>query len=535
LPAPADFLRTQSLSHPLILFLLSLACCGLVSALYAKTATKVAGTFPGKVPATFSTLVLAAAYGAAVTAYVLLPAYFDHVEPAVAAISWAVMRGQEAYPGPDAAEMYGLPYGPMLYLMNGLTMTLFGPSLVSSKAAGALGAAASVVIFALAARRGQPDSWPRAVRWMVILYLMFGVPVVWARAEPLLLLCSSLAVLSLTFPPLASSAIAGVALGVGVNLKVSAVLYLAPLMLTLWNRTGLLYVAATVVVATVTAAIPFVWFENISAGAYVYWIQTTAAHGFRAASIPTSLEWAIFILLPAFLPSKVAGTFPDKVAGTFPAKVAGTFPAEVAGQADVLRWLLTACVLLSVPLAAKHGTGVYHFLPFVPAVLFAAGDRVRFGTRTGAAIALTCTIAIALQVPDWTARATALPAQAIVDEIHAHDVKQPGSMSVGYSASYRLSFFRPVLVFSGHPYLLDGASIMDRHWSRRPFPASAIDAIRGCAIDVWLIPAGEPPFILPNAYPAEGSVFPKELGHAFQEHYRVVDTGRWYDAWRCQQ
>ena len=97
-------------------------------------------------------------YLATVVLYVAMPAYFDHVEPSVAAVSWVVMQGQQAYPDQASAGMYGLPYGPMLFLGNGLTMLLLGPSIITSKVAGAVATVASLFALVLAARRANGSS-----------------------------------------------------------------------------------------------------------------------------------------------------------------------------------------------------------------------------------------------------------------------------------------------------------------------------------------------------------------------------------------
>jgi hypothetical protein len=106
---------------------------------------------------------------------------------------------------------------------------------------------------------------------------------------------------------------------------------------------------------------------------------------------------------------------------------------------------------------------------------------------------------------------------------------------MGYSANYRPSFFRPELVFGGQPYWLDGASLMDWHWSGRPFPAAALAALRACAVEAWIIPAGAPPFVLPNAYPIPGDVFPDEFRRIFEERYRLETSGQWFDVYRCRR
>jgi hypothetical protein len=499
-----DILRAHVLSHPLLLFLVCLFVLPTVAGTFRR---KVAGTFPGKVPAT---VVLGVLYLTTVVVYVAIPAYVDHVEPAVTAVSWAVMRGQDAYPLADAPAVYGLPYGPMLYLLNGAAMWLAGPSFTSSKLAGAAAVVISLIVTVLAARRANAVEWPRVLRWMALVYLAFGATTFWVRAEPLLLLCSSIGVLSLTLSPLPAAMAAGAALGVGVNLKISALIYLFPAIVLLAQKHGRAILAVTLGVATLVAALPFLISDNVSAAGYWYWVQTTAGHGFRPRALPAALEWAVFVVIPLSLLAR--------------------------GQQEHVRqlsWMLVLMVFASVPLAVKHGTGAYHFLPFVPFVLFAAGtNQERPPARIAAMLAASIILA-GLQLPYWISASIELPASQIIADLRRIERESQGTIAMGYSANYRVSFFRPQLVFDGHPYGLDGASAMDGAWSGRAFPRAAIDAVKSCGVANWVIPSGGAPFEMPNAYGDGSEVFPDELRTAFLARYQLRARGRWFDVWSC--
>jgi hypothetical protein len=495
-----DAFRAHALSHPLLLFLLCLLAARLGGTALLK---KVAGTFAGRLPAS---LLVSGLYLGTVAAYVAIPAYFDHVEPSVAAVSWAVMRGQEAYPAADAPVMYGLPYGPMLYLLNGLTLTMVGPSLPASKVAGGFAAIASLILAALAARRAGRRDWPRVLRWTALVYLAFGATTFWVRAEPLLLLCSSLALVSLTLPPVLAALTAGVALGLGINLKISAVIYLLPPLVVAWRKFDHAILALTLATATIVAAIPFAMIGNISLTGYLYWVQSTSAHGFRLRALPTALEWAALVALPLLV-----------------ARARESFEADT----EMRRWLIVA-IFASVPLALKHGTGYYHYLPFVPLVVFAAR-----GAPMRAPLLLTWVILAGCQFPHWFSTSTALPAREILAELRAIEQENEGTIGMGYSPNYRLSFFRPQLVFDGQPYAIDGASVMDAAWSGRSFPPAVIESVRSCAFQVWLIPASSSPFELPNAYASAEQVFPEELRQVFRDRYEIAGSRKWFDVWRC--
>jgi hypothetical protein len=494
-----DSLRPHVLSHPLLLF----ALCFVI---HKALARKVADASTAKLPTTW---VFSALFLTILCLNVAVSAYVDHVEPSVAALSWAVMRGEEAYPPPDATAIYGLPYGPMLFLLYGAVLKIVGPAISVSKLGPALASAASLVLVAIAGRRAFGGRWPRVLRWTAIVYLAFGAAAFWLRAEPLLMLCGSLAALALTLPPTPAAVVFGLALGVGINLKISAFVYLLPAVAVMLRKYGITAVALATAVAVVAAALPFVLFENISASGYLYWVRTTAGHGFRLRALLSVLEWAAFVSIPL-----------------------GLLARGQDQHSRVLSWMLLLTIFASVPLATKHGTGVYHFLPFVPLILFAAAGRGEvLPSRLGPFLAAGLVLA-AFQISQWIVVSTGLPAREILGELRRMEQSSGGTVAMGYSVNYRNSFFRPPLVFDGHPNVLDGASAMDAAWSGRPFPRALVDAMRSCAVANWIIPSGGAPFELPNAY-GEAEVFPAEFRQAFHERYQLRESGRWYDLWTC--
>jgi hypothetical protein len=332
------------------------------------------------------------------------------------------------------------------------------------------------------------------------------------------LLCSSLAVLSLTVSAPLSALLMGIALGVGVDLKISAVIYIFPALALLWRKHGPMTFAAAAVNATLIAAMPFLAFPNVSLPGYLSWVQAATGQGVRLSALPAAIEWMIVLIIPMMVMVR-----PDTTRREIP-------------DIGLFRALVIASMLVSLPLAAKYGTGTYHFLPFVPSIFFASGARARKAPALLARAMLASFVVVAaLQVPPWVTATTSLPARLIISELRQIERDHRGTMAMGYSPNYRLSFFRPVLVFAGQPYALDGASLMDWHWSGRPFPAAAIAALRACAVDAWIIPVGAPPFVLPNAYPISGDVFPDEFRRAFEDTYTLERSGQWFDVWRCRR
>jgi hypothetical protein len=414
----------------------------------------------------------------------------------------------------------------MLYLINGFVLKAIGPGIATSKLAGVLSAIASLAILALALYRiSRPTpEWRWWTALTALLLMTFGAAAFWTRAEPLLVLCSTLSLLGLTLPAPASFIVVGLALGIDVNVKVTAAIYLLPSLLLLWQRQrggahvnpgGPGQLVGAIAVAGAVAALPFALSDSISLSGYWYWIETAISHGIRPQAFPTLLQWAFFILLPL-----------------------AVFSART-DAAWMFRTVLIGTVLASVVVAAKHGSGPYHFVPFVPSVVFCAALTcdATADTRRGsiaAAWLLTSGLLAAVQLQQWVTLTTSLPSREIVSEMRGFEARFEGPMAVGYSLNYRTSFYRPLLVFDGHPQLLDAVGLMDRHWTNAPFPQEALDSLATCRVRTWLIPRGGEPFVLPTAYPRGGSVVPEEFRQAFQSRYEVVDRGGWFDVWRCR-
>ena len=169
-----------------------------------------------------------------------------------------------------------------------------------------------------------------------------------------------------------------------------------------------------------------------------------------------------------------------------------------------------------------------------PLIVFGA-DFKRWQALGPAAVYTACALIAAASISTWLPAVSALPSRRIIEELRTIERSNAGSLAMGYSANYRPTNYRPLLVFDGQPYVLDGASAMDWHWRKRPFPPAMTSAMRSCSVQAWVIPAGAVPFRLPSAYPASGDVFPDELRRAFEESYVRESSGEYFDVWRCRR
>ena len=175
-------------------------------------------------------VLLIAAYLATLMAYLLYPSYLDHVEATVASIAWLGMHGHALYPNWVSDDIYGLVYGPVLYLLQGLFLSI-EPAITTSKVLGVVSLlSAFCLIFILIKQRVANNLTSFLfIASLVMLFVPFGPFAYWTRAEPFLILINALALLvAIKLRPLAAGAAIGVLAGIATGFKLHGFIYVAP-------------------------------------------------------------------------------------------------------------------------------------------------------------------------------------------------------------------------------------------------------------------------------------------------------------------
>jgi hypothetical protein len=80
-----------------------------------------------------ASVLVAGIYVSELYLYLTYEAYSDHVEPAIASISWIFTKGSPIYTGIDGPTRYSFAYGPALFMINGYVMKAIGGSILASK------------------------------------------------------------------------------------------------------------------------------------------------------------------------------------------------------------------------------------------------------------------------------------------------------------------------------------------------------------------------------------------------------------------
>jgi hypothetical protein len=510
-------------AHPIRVFLMAWLICAAVARL----------PFPLVEPWRRGIALFAASAGALVVAallmfsiwYVVQPTYFDWIEPAVTCLGWLWLRGAEMYPDVTGPVQYGHLYGPMTFLAQAGILRLFGPSIVASKAVGAVALALALACLYRACRRHAPPAVCLALLGLLAaVCLWFRATSFWNRPDSLLLLavCLGVFVCESRSPSITVGGVA-VALAAAIDLKLTSAACFIPILVVLWRRFGTLAAASCVAVAIPLAWLPFAD-PHISLRGFLALVDVNAHHGLSAQLVKDDFKFGA--VLAAML---------------IPIARAGGPGAALDVASSVLAIVATAIV------AAKPGSGVHHLLPIVPVVLWQA-SKLPAARRDGrvaghggidvyAAAGITFVLAGVMATVPVVTTIRAREAAALFTEVRAfaasHDVTRA---ALAYGRTAEVSFAMPDWVFSGGPLRADVTAVFNAQAGGLQTPARVLEGLRRCEVDAWLVPRGEIPFTVPNPFlPGSTPAFDDAFRAAFQAAY-VQDrpATATLDFWVCR-
>jgi hypothetical protein len=461
--------------------------------------------------------------------YLVLPQYFDHVEPQVVITALNAHQGLPLYPNWSRGEgAYGLPYGPLLYAAVG--MPLFAnKSIIASKlvtSCAFLFAAASIWAF----RRQSPTPSAALLVKVYLLALMpFGTYAFWVRPEPLLLALAAAGVMAIRIRNDRLRWLTlGVFAGLAVAIKISAVLCFIPLAVFAFVR------ASDAKAATLGA--------------------TCCAVGFSAAVV-TAFEGnpQEAVNLGRYLSiSSREGFSPYLVFGNLLAALALTTPYGLAlWQRRESLWrdwrtVLTAAsmslsVALMIIVGANAGAGPHHLMPFIPVLLFLAltarGPDV-IEANDPSPILVAAMIAAALAplagTAVWLRGAIPGASDTIAAYREAADlaILDPGAQfGPTDNAHYNPTLqYRVGAALQGAKLTFSVAAWADLDFAGiRPTDDPA-DFSPGPP--VWILPRDGAPFSLGSWY-KNSSMFSPAFQTDFRSRCQQIDVRKTFAAWRC--
>lgn len=481
-------------------------------------------------------------YVVLVCIYVMLHNFFDYAEPGLVSVAALVAQGHALYHGPQAAAQYNFIYGPLLFLVNALMLKLLGPSLFAGKLAGGLFALGSVALLfdALRRRYGGRCALIGAGLLVFSYFVFWPYNTFIARADPLLLGFVALGLWGALLPrPWLAALVLALAVGAATNVKVHAGAYFLPAFALLIEEHGPRWLVVTALGALLVIVAPFVLFSNVSAVDYVHTMLNAAQPGLNWGTFGDRVEQvAIFQVLPTLMVLLVTER-----------------PLERIRRERFFLGALGLALVMVMIVASRSGSGKVHLVPLsIPLVFWLAivihddfawsklrkrrdwRSRVRLWVALLLFIDMVGTI-IPVNIRMGKLMYEGRHVDGAVEDLHNIMLHYPNrTVAMGYGTTQHNEFtwFRPLLVFAGNPYLIDEGSTGDLQLAGHDLPAATYDVVKHCKVDIWLIPKGDPPFVLSSAL-GFAHLFSQHFRDVFRAHYERRAQSRYYDLYFCKR
>ena len=467
--------------------------------------------------------------------YLLVPYYFDHVEPTVAVSSALLLRGQSLYPDWIAGEgVYGLMYGPVLYFINAMVL-IANKSIFATKFAGVAAAWTALLIMALNARLIVRDYaiTSLAIGCVCLVFFRLMPGQFWSRPEPFLILLSALSGLALRLPIFKAGLAIGIITGLAVGLKLHGVFCCLPAAAALLERQSLPWMSrvqlASIIFATAVAVMiaPFLH-PAVSLSQYLTNLEIAAEHGLRLDLFIQNIIFLALIMTPG-----IAIYFLKRP------MLLHEFPLSIPV-------LITSGIIVAA-VGAKNGAGVHHMLPLVPAVTMATLQIAQLKSQDPSALisreagALSFFVAYFVAFMPFVVDQSLLMGHAIarsssewpkiVELEKLYGVHTWAEMGTTDNANYPSTYYRVVGVLRGGPVHLEVPFLLDLRAAGLGDDAIR-DLLQHCKVAEWVLPQAGNPFSQRNGYNGD-ELFSDGVRHAFHNNYRLISRGTYYDVWGC--
>jgi hypothetical protein len=478
--------------------------------------------------------------------YLQFPGFLDHIEPNTASVSQLFLDGLPVYHDIDAATRYSFLYGPLIYMVNGISLIVFGATNIGFKSTGVLALVVCyLAVFATIYRGNTQRLIPLLVglAYFAAMALFYKNYSFWSKPDSLMTAFVALGALSCTLRSRNMAALAlGICVGCILNTKLHGAAYLFPVAVWQLSRTlnteGFVATVKPALIIGIStlliAAAPFLLFDNISLSNYILWLRSAGAHGLSGELFLSNARLLAFAAIPLIILAFVH--------------------RSSARQWLAQNWLTAAAsgiaVLAVLFIAAKPGSGPHHLLPFMPLIaivvaygapgLLSAPGRETRAVLVGGILLSSFLITASsntLIAGSYMLRVVANPTRAAdinldLERIMAEHPGQHVYMGYGSTDSYAVTFSRTLLSFAGQPYLLDASSLMDMQFSGLAIPSSTQTAMNDDKTAVWLIPKGDEPFSIINWYyrnQAEGALFEEGFRENFRLNFVLSSSTKYFD------
>jgi hypothetical protein len=481
--------------------------------------------------------------------------YLDHVEANIAAVSAILLRGAPLYHDLASAARYTTLYGPMTFLPYSLALRLFGAHVLSVKLVVLVANLCLLWMLWRCYRKllDRPAALLVVASVMMFLLTNYGY-VFQVRGDILLIFSATLGLYAvLCASPWISVLLLALACSLSLDVKVTAPFYFLPLYVLFIRRHGLRSALWASVGAIALAVFPFL-FPQISVSQYSKWLHMASRLPRTRREILEELEVLLLVCAPV-------GLLLWQLMQT-----SWTGLSAYLKKNWVFLTTLIGSIAATAAMASVIGGGPHHFLPFFPLIGYLCADLYREATDTKVekprarrvsfvpllwfwlALVILVQLRAGTSPVPWTLLTSRAQAIAVASDLQIVMKNHPDeTIEMGYgntvgwwNPGYRLTYFRPVLVFAGNPLTIEANAMGLMQIFGLDIPPSTLAYIQACKTQIWLIPKGQIPFGVVNFIelldvPARRvPLFSDQFRETFLQHYRKREPSRYFDIWECK-
>ena len=479
--------------------------------------------------------------------YAFSPLYLDHAESSLSIIGFLLKGNFELYPSLVSGNIYGVSYGPNLFLLQKWFYLIFGDSIEASKLVGVLGSISSLTILYLAIRnRNNAKTSLYLIAFVPIAFLQCSSWSFWNRSEPLIMFFMGLALFGIRQKnSYFSLFLLSISFGFAANLKVTSAFYMLPIFILSLKNKSIRFNVATIFITILIVILPFLH-KNISFFNYLDLFKLASNEKMHFKYFYVCLRFSFFYY---FVPTLLILLYLSKHKENLKhICLEHCFPLTA----------LFVCLVVVMIMGAVEGGGKLYMLPFMPLFVYFWSKliNVEFDFKnvkiSNAKLLIIMSLLLGLTfsiTPPYALKTgymllrfsknlkkDAVPRQ-IINDLRNIDNQYPDltiHMGLGEYKDYKYTYYRPALVYMGNPYYIDFPIYMAYQNANMVNRKQLTQFFETCKIDIWLIPKGNIPFAMGNFAVKHIPLFDQELRNSFLNNYVQINTSKFFDIYKCK-
>jgi hypothetical protein len=473
-----------------------------------------------------------------VLVYLRWSGFAEQGEVNFASVSWLLYQGYPLYTDVDFPARYSLQHGPIVYLLSGGIMKLFGANFVTAKLSGIIALLFAILISWIWFSKLLDKKDALLLVGLETWILFHWHHIYFIRPDSMMLLCVVVSMYMITTKQDKLLLILGLSIPLAImaNLKIHGVVYFLPIIAIAYERMGwkkLLYAGC---LALLIAVLPFL-LPQISIHNYMIWLFQSLHHGF---SIKNFIPKVAMLIVLFSLPITIGRIYGVNMRNFY------------LRNKFTLLTLLSSLIIISI-IASKAGSGTNHLIPFVPIfcyliILLVSEAEKRNGgllavdiptllTKLSSIMLVLIVVIITVSGINTEKRLfkiiSANDRRLMVQDLQSIEKLYAGkTIEVGYGTerSYKVyDDLIPLAVFHGNPLLVEAVALGDMVEAGLPIPPATIKSLEDGNVEVWLIPAGDIPFTVSSGH--KSPLFSEVFRQTFFENYKLVSSTPFFDIW----